>query len=153
MNQPFILCFIDDDEVYHYTVTRSLKSLGLTKKVLVFSDGEQAMWFLVDNIANNENLPDVIFLDLNMPVMDGWQFLNEYVKLKPRIGKVITIYVVTSSSDPADLERAKIISEISDYIIKPVKPEMIRGILENLERTIGSANGNVFLNTTAQDIT
>jgi CheY-like chemotaxis protein len=138
MNQPFILCFIDDDEVYHYTVTRSLKSLGLTKKILVFSDGEQAMWFLIDNIANNENLPDVIFLDLNMPVMNGWQFLEEYVKLKPRIGKIITIYVVTSSSDPVDLERAKSIGEISDYIIKPVKPEMIKGILENLERSISS---------------
>jgi CheY-like chemotaxis protein len=136
MNKPFILCFIDDDEVYQYTITRSVKAHQLAKKILVFSDGEEAMWFLVDNIANNENLPDVIFLDLNMPIMDGWQFLEEYVKLKPQISKPITIYVITSSVDPVDHEQAKKISEISDYIVKPIKPEMLKEIIEDIERKL-----------------
>lgn len=133
MSKPFILCFIDDDEVYQYTVTRSVKAHKLAKKILVFGDGEEAMWFLTDNIANNENLPDVIFLDINMPIMDGWQFLEEYVKLKPRISKPITIYMITSSVDPVDYENAKRITEISDYMVKPIKPDMLKEIIENLE--------------------
>ena len=137
MIKPFILCFIDDDEIYQYTITRSVNLHQLAKKILVFSDGEEALCFLIDNVANNENLPDVIFLDINMPIMDGWQFLEEYVKLKPRIGKVITIYMVTSSVDPIDYEYAKKISEISDYIIKPIRPDMLKSIIENLEKLNG----------------
>jgi CheY-like chemotaxis protein len=129
-----ILCFIDDDETYQYTITRSLKSLQLTKKILVFSDGEQAMWFLIDNVANNENLPDVIFLDINMPIMDGWQFLEEYIKLKPRIGKAITIYIITSSPDSVDMKRAERMSEISDYIVKPIRPAMLGALIEHIEK-------------------
>ena len=134
MSKPFILCIIDNDEVYQYTVTRSIKSHQLVKKVLIFSDGEQAMQFLINNIADNENIPDIIFLDISMPIMDGWQFLEEYVKLKPRISKPIIIYVITSSLDPVDYEQAKKISEISDYIVKPIKPDMLKDIIENLEK-------------------
>jgi len=137
MTKPFILCFIDDDEIYQYTVTRSVRSHHLAKKILIFPDGEQAMWFLIDNIADNENLPDIIFLDINMPIMDGWQFLEEYVKLKPRISKVITIYMITSSVDPVDYAHAKRISEISDYIVKPIKPELLKELIENIERASG----------------
>jgi CheY-like chemotaxis protein len=133
MSKPFIICIIDDDDVYQYTVTRAIEHNKLAKKILVFSDGEEAIQFLVDNISKNENLPDVIFLDINMPIMDGWQFLEEYVNLKPRIGKKITIYLVSSSVDSADLDKAKKISEISDYIIKPIKQEMLKEIIEALE--------------------
>ncbi len=135
MNRPFIICVIDDDQVYQYTVTRTIEVQKLAKKILVFSDGEEAIQFLIDNVANNENVPDVIFLDINMPVMDGWQFLEEYVRIKPTIGKKVTIYMVSSSVDPVDLERAKKISEISDYIIKPVTPNRLKDIIDALEKT------------------
>ncbi len=137
MNKPFILCFIDDDEIYQYTITRSVNKHQLAKKILVFSDGEEAINFLMANVGNNEHLPDVIFLDINMPIMDGWHFLEEYIKLKPRINKPITVYMITSSVDPVDYAHAKRISEISDYIVKPVKPEMLKDLIENLEKTAG----------------
>ncbi len=131
MNKPFILCFIDDDEVYQYTVTRSVKTQNLAKKILIFNDGEEAIWFLADNLSNSENLPDIIFLDINMPIMDGWQFLDEFVKIKPRLSKKITIYIITSSPNPADMAQAQRISEISDYIVKPIKPEMLKELVDN----------------------
>jgi len=134
MSKPYTVCIIDDDEIYQFVATRTIEVLKLAEKILVFSDGEQAIKFLIDNIANNENIPDVIFLDINMSIMDGWQFLEEYVNLKPRIEKKIPIYMVSSSVDPVDLERAKKISEISDYIIKPLTPEYLKAIIDDLKK-------------------
>jgi CheY-like chemotaxis protein len=133
MSKPFIICIVDDDEVYQFTVTRAIQTQKLAKKILIFSDGEEAIRFLINNVSKNEDLPDVIFLDINMPIMDGWQFLEEYVRLKPRIGKKITIYMVSSSVDSADLDRAKKINEISDYIIKPITPTALKEIIATLE--------------------
>jgi CheY-like chemotaxis protein len=132
--KPFIVCIIDDDAIYQFTITRTIESQKLAKKILVFSDGEQAIQFLVDNIGNSEHIPDIIFLDINMPIMDGWQFLEEYIHIKPRVGKPITIYMVSSSVDTVDLERAKTISELSDYIIKPITPDRLKSIIEALDQ-------------------
>lgn len=69
----------------------------------------------------NEDIPQIIFLDLNMPVMDGWEFLNEFSKIKNQIRKKIDLYVVSSSIDSRDIERAKSIDIVSDYLTKPIK--------------------------------
>ena len=73
-----------------------------------------------------------------MPVMDGWLFLEEYVKLKPEIGKKITIYMISSSVDPVDIERAKKISDISDYIIKPITILRLKEIIEAIDQNTES---------------
>ena len=111
MSKPHILCFIDDDEIYQYTIARSVRTHDLAKKTLIFGDGEQAIGYLTANATNQEELPDIIFLDINMPIMDGWHFMKEYITLKPRINKQIIIYMITSSVDPVDYEQAKRISE------------------------------------------
>ncbi len=129
MDKATILCIIDDDDIYQFTVTRAVKAQHIAKKILVFSDGEKALEFFMDNVGQQDKLPDIVFLDINMPVMDGWQFLDEYIKLKPRVGKQITIYLVTSSVDPVDLERAEKIKEISDYLVKPISPNQLKELV------------------------
>ncbi|WP_111707094.1 response regulator [Lutibacter citreus] len=133
MKKPFIICIVDDDEIYQYTITKTLETHNLSRKVLMFSDGEEALDFMIENVANIKDLPDVIFLDINMPIMDGFQFMEEYVKIAPKVGKNITIYMVSSSVDPIDIERAKKISEISDYIIKPINSKELAEIVSSLE--------------------
>lgn len=125
-----IICLIDDDKVYQYTATKSLKASTVVRQVLVFNDGEEAYNYLVDNLNSRDNLPDIIFLDINMPYMDGWEFMSEFIKLQPKLSKTITIYMVSSSVQKEDIERAEELELISDYIIKPITTQRFKEILE-----------------------
>lgn len=132
MNTPVNICIVDDDDIYQFTVIKTLELLEFEKNIQVFSDGEEALEFLLNNLDKNDELPDVIFLDINMPIMDGYQFMEEYVKIKSKLGKKTVIYMVSSSVDPVDIEKAKRISDISDYIIKPIEPGKLKSIMEKL---------------------
>ena len=114
------ICVVDDDIVYQFTAKKILSNLDTVKGVLTFSDGEQAYNYLRDNFNQVEKLPGLIFLDINMPYMDGWTFLNIFKEIKPQLAKQVTIYMVSSSPERKDMDRAKQISEVSDYIVKPI---------------------------------
>ena len=133
MSKTFVICLIDDDDVYQFTFTKGLKESDAAKDILVFSDGEEALSFFRENISKTENLPDLIFLDIDMPIMDGWQFLDEFVSLKPKVDKKITIYMVSSSIDSADIDRAKAISEVSEYFVKPIDIDDLHAILDQYQ--------------------
>lgn len=135
MTPEITICLIDDDDVYQFVMKKLIQGLDRpqVKKILSFGDGEQAMEYITNNIANHSELPNIILLDINMPIMDGWQFMDEYVKLKPRIGKKIIIYMVSSSKNEEDLEHAKHIAEISDYLVKPVTPDELKMIIDALQ--------------------
>ncbi|WP_147677559.1 response regulator [Algibacter pacificus] len=131
-NNPINICIVDDDDIYQFTVVKTLELLEFKKNIMSFSDGEEALDFLVNNLDENQKLPDVIFLDINMPIMDGFQFMEEYGKIKSQLGKKTVIYMVSSSVDPIDIERAKRISDVSDYIIKPIEPGKLKSVMEKL---------------------
>jgi CheY-like chemotaxis protein len=127
---PFI-GIIDDDKIYQFTLMRIINDNKQAEKIITFSDGEKAIHYLTDNKATNENIPDIIFLDVNMPIMDGWQFIDEYASIKTEIKKKIVIFMLSSSVNPIDIERASKINEISDYIIKPMKLEEVKMFFDN----------------------
>ena len=77
-------------------------------------------------------MPDLIFLDLNMPVMDGWGFLAEYEDICNTLAKKNKLYIVSSSISPHEMERAGNISSVSEFIIKPLVKEKFLEILDNL---------------------
>ncbi len=124
-----VICIVDDDQIFQLTATKILERLDAAKKVIAFSDGEQAYEFLSGNASNKDILPDIIFLDINMPFMDGWQFLDEYTKIKPVLTKQIIIYVVSSSISEYDIERARNISDVKDYFVKPVTIDTYRSLV------------------------
>ncbi|WP_300566216.1 response regulator [Flavobacterium sp.] len=126
------LILIDDDEIVVYLTKKIVSQNDLVELIKVFNNGKDAIDYLKENINNVELLPEIIFLDLFMPIMDGWEFLDEYIKIRPRIGKAITIYIISSSVSPTDINRAKKYSEVSDYIIKPVTKNHFLDILKNL---------------------
>ena len=126
------LTIVDDDDIFVFLTTKIIEQTNLVDLIKVFGNGLDAINFLKENKNNVDALPDIILLDLNMPIMNGWQFLEEYNKLNPTIGKKITIYICSSSISPDDITRAKTISEVSDYIIKPITEDKLIDLIKKL---------------------
>lgn len=114
------LCVIDDDMIYQFAVKLNVKQLQLADSVITFSNGELARHYFEANKADEAQLPEVILLDINMPVMDGWDFLEWYRGYKNQLARPITIFMVSSSIDWRDIEKAKSYEEVTDYISKPL---------------------------------
>jgi CheY-like chemotaxis protein len=132
MNRIKTLTLVDDDEVFVFLTTKAIEKTSLVDLIRVFGNGLDALNFLKENKNNISALPEIILLDLSMPIMNGWQFLEEYAALNPNIGKKITIYICSSSISPDDVSRAKTISEVSDYIIKPITKDKLIDIIKKL---------------------
>lgn len=126
------VCLIDDDDIYQFLLKKELRHTNLVERIHLFSDGRKALDFFKENKDDAEMLPDVIFLDINMPIMNGWRFLEEFRAIQPSINKTMTIYMVSSSFDDRDIKRSREYSEVSDYIIKPVKRTSLISVLENI---------------------
>lgn len=131
MNRIKTLTLIDDD-IFVFLTKKIIQQTNLVDLIKVFGNGLEAINFLNENKNNLEELPEIILLDLSMPIMDGWQFLVEFSKLNPKIGKKITIYICSSSISPDDISQAKAISEVTDYFIKPITKGKLIDIIKNL---------------------
>ena len=128
-----LACIIDDDKIYVNLVKKIIEIKKLSENLLIYKNGKEALDYfkeIMQNVTDEDKLPDIIFLDLNMPVMDGWEFLNEFIKIKNNLNKKITLYVVSSSIDPRDLERAKSFNLVTDYLIKPIELKKFEKIFE-----------------------
>jgi two-component system, chemotaxis family, chemotaxis protein CheY len=125
-----IIALVDDDKIFQLTAFKTIKSTEITDNILQFLNGEEALQFLRKNLSDPATLPDYIFLDINMPYIDGWMFLDDYQDLKSRITKPISIYMVSSSIDPRDIQRAKTNQNVKDYVIKPVTREKFLELLK-----------------------
>jgi len=119
---------IDDDAIYTFTIKKLLQKGQLADKIDVFSNGQSAIDRLNKISLESKNYPDIILLDISMPVFDGWQFMDEFVKFVDKAA--ITVYMVSSSIDPRDKERALQYKEIKNYVIKPITLESLRELVE-----------------------
>jgi CheY-like chemotaxis protein len=126
---------IDDDPIFVYLTRRIIASIDRQCKINEFTDGELAIRYLGEICDKPELLPDIIFMDISMPVMDGWEFLNEYSQLRPKIKKDIALFIVSSSISPQEVERSKGYSAVSDFLIKPLERGKIVEIIDNAKET------------------
>ncbi len=106
-----------------------IQAESLTDRIQQFFNGSEAINHLISNSNNTNELPDIIFLDINMPVSDGWMFLDALKELYPKLNKQINIYMVSSSIAPDDIKRAKSNPLVTDYLVKPLSPETFQEIL------------------------
>jgi CheY-like chemotaxis protein len=131
-----IACVIDDDEIYTFTVKRIINNSEIAHKTLFFPNGKLALDFFTEYVHQTDSLPDLILLDINMPVLDGWQFMDEFVKIHPLIKKKVTIYIVSSSIDEADFAKARSYEQISDFIVKPINVAKLQKMVEILNEQV-----------------
>ena len=129
MKKIDLACIIDDDPIFIFSAKKLMELADFCKGFIVFHNGKEALNHLNTIISSNEELPDVILLDLNMPVMDGWEFLEEFIKIRSE--KAITIYIVSSSIDPSDINKAKSYHNVNNYIVKPVTIDSLKSVLQN----------------------
>lgn len=119
---------IDDDKIYHFLLKNLFKQNNIDVNPMFFSNGQDAIESIKQN-KDTGNLPDLILLDVNMPIMDGWQFLEEYSKLSGSLTKMSTIYMISSSNDEQDINKAKNFSTIvKEYFLKPICKEDLEKI-------------------------
>lgn len=118
---------IDDDEVIIYLTDILVKNIDFCDKMTSFTDSNTALKSLKSAIEKKENLPSVILIDLNMPIMNGWAFLDELQKMP--LKDQIPVFIFTSSIDAEDMERAKKYPIVKDYITKPLTIHKINKIL------------------------
>ncbi|MBA3900706.1 MAG: response regulator [Bacteroidetes bacterium] len=130
MKKPIKIFIIDDDSIFVFLTKKTIVRTGVETEFEVFEDGEKSILHLKSIADNVEKLPDIIFLDLNMPVLDGWEFLEEFKLLEPTLPKRISTYLVSSSISPHDIERSKNYSLVKDFLIKPLEIDQLKDLFE-----------------------
>lgn len=124
---------VDDDKLYTLLLTKTLNKLNAAENIQSFHNGQEAIDALRKTITNGIPLPELIFLDINMSIMDGWEFMEEYKRMKAQTNIGTVIYVASSSISSDDMAKAKSDKEIHDYIIKPIHANTILDILKRLK--------------------
>lgn len=116
-----IIWVIDDDVIYQTIINKLIQKSGMFSTHSSFMNGKEALIALNNTIEiKEENIPDIILLDINMPIMDGWEFMEEFISLKYKINKNITIHIVSSSIAMEDRNKSKTFPDIISYISKPI---------------------------------
>lgn len=131
MTNPIKAFVVDDDDIYQYLAKKELEKVDAQILVHGYSDGRKALDEIEANQSNTDQLPDVIFLDLNMPILNGWSFVESLQNLN--IEKRILIYVISSSFDRRDIEKSREYPMIKDYLVKPFKRTQIEQIISELK--------------------
>ncbi len=116
------ILLVDDDEEDNYFHSIVINKLNIVNQIDVANNGLEALSYLKDG---KNSLPDVIFLDLNMPKMNGWEFLEEYKLLSPEQKAKVLIVILTTSANPDDIRRAKEMEEVSGFSTKPLSAEFL----------------------------
>ncbi|RSK34645.1 response regulator [Hymenobacter metallilatus] len=130
---PSLSCvlLVDDDQTTNFLNQRLLQKLAVTDHILTAQDGQQALDLLARNCQPlTPTCPGLILLDVNMPGMNGIQFLEEYQQLPLAAQKAIVIVMLTTSLHPRDVQRVEKLQAVSGFISKPLTAEKMQNILE-----------------------
>ena len=127
-----VIWIIDDDTIYQTIINKLIQKSGVFSTHSSFMNGKEAITTLNNTLGSNEdNIPDIILLDINMPIMDGWEFMEEIKRIKSKINKQIIIYIVSSSIAIEDKNKSKTFTDIIGYIPKPISIKDLLAIVDS----------------------
>lgn len=125
---PFI-AFIDDDTVFQFSAKILLKKKFQVDNVLLFNNGQEAFDYFKAHKGQKSKIPSVLFVDINMPLMNGWEFVE---KITPYFDKELDnfdVFIMTSSIDNRDVEKSKKFKLIKKFVSKPLTINMIEKLI------------------------
>ena len=122
------IMLVDDDKIFNFLSEKTITSLGLANEVHFAMNGKQALELLEQYREGKISRPDIIFLDLNMPIMNGYQFIEAFANMDLPEKHKITIVVLSSSVDPNDVARTKQLG-IQYYFSKPLSKDEIKKLI------------------------
>jgi len=126
---------IDDDAFNNKICTVTLEKMSKDADIVTFLDPLQGFDYIVSEYSKPENdSTAILFLDINMPVMNGWEFLDRFDTLDSKVKNRIKIYILSSSVDKRDIERAKVNKNVIHYLVKPLTRETIRLVTHSQNR-------------------
>jgi CheY-like chemotaxis protein len=126
---------IDDDEPTNFLNRMILEEAGCANDIVIMHNAREALQFLAQTPLKQhgndgaEETPELIFLDINMPAMDGWEFLEKYNQLQPHQKKSTVVVMLTTSFNPEDELRARTTPCISDFLNKPLTTASLQNVL------------------------
>lgn len=123
------ILLVDDDEPTNFINQIVIKRLGCAENVTAVKSGLAALDYLNTQEEKGNPLPNLIFLDINMPAMNGWEFLEEFKKLPDHQKSKITIVMLTTSVNPDDHAKAISYKEVADFEIKPLTADKMTRII------------------------
>lgn len=122
---------VDDNYIDHFLVTKLLQKQGYQKPVQCFSEATAALLYLQNHMVQ-ENTPCILFLDINMPFMNGFEFLRSYSNLHKALRDQYTIIMLSSSFSADDIAQANADSNVKCYLDKPLTAKKMEAALERL---------------------
>jgi CheY-like chemotaxis protein len=123
------LVFIDDDPIDHFLMKHILRGKNYFDTTTYTVYGSLVLDYIEEHKSEPEKLPDMIFVDLNMPMFSGWDFLKRMEQMQHEISKDIPVFVISSSLRPDDKATSSKYSFVQDFISKPVNSEEIERIV------------------------
>ena len=120
---------VEDDPITIMVCDRIIKMSDFATNVVSCENGNTAIDHINKLVNEEKQFPEIIFLDINMPVMNGWDFLEEFEMIKDKISPMPRIFILSSTVDPEDYKRAKSFSAVDNFISKPLSKEFLEQIL------------------------
>lgn len=126
------ILLIDDDPATNFLNKFLIEKEGVAKHVVCIQSAEEALEFIEESINKGHQHPEMIFLDINMPGMDGWEFLEAYAKMtdEKEVSKIVVM--LTTSLDPNDRKKAAALRHVNDFLNKPLTREKIQKIIASV---------------------
>ena len=123
------LWIIDDDPMSSFYIKRLAELGELAHIITIYNTAQGAINYLLHHRKTVEHLPDIILLDIYMPEVDGWEFLNQLKQIEEQLMKKAAIYIISSSNHPRDLSRAETFPDVRAYFQKPVTLEVLKDMV------------------------
>lgn len=119
---------VDDNEIDNIINEKIIEANSFAEKILVFQTGQEALDYLKENQEKANDLPEIVFLDINMPIMDGFQFLDDFEEFSTTVLEKCKIIMLSSSISPKDIDRAASSKYVKKYLNKPLNARYLDAI-------------------------